>query len=127
MLTVNFAFAGGLKVVAGPGVPDKTLSQEELKQIVLGNKQYWSNDKRITVFLGRKGSSDRKAALGAAGMSELVFNRHWVGKQFRGEARAPKTFMSVGFGVELAKSVEGSIMITAEGADTKGLDAISVK
>lgn len=127
MLSMNIAYAGGYKVVAGPGVPDKSLTKEELKQIVLGNKQYWSDKTRIVVFLGRKGSADRKAALGVVGMSELVFNRHWVGKQFRGEARAPKTFMSVNFGVELAKAVPGSIMITADGASTPGLDSISLK
>lgn len=127
MLLANLAFAGGVKVVAGPGVPDKTISSEELKQIILGNKQYWSNNKRIVLFLGRKGSADRKLALGVAGMSELVFNRHWVGKQFRGEARPPKTFMSVGFGVDLAKNVEGSLMITSDSAQTSGLETISVK
>lgn len=127
MLLANLAFAGGVKVVAGPGVPDKSISAEELKQIVLGNKQYWSDNKRIVVFLGRKGSEDRKLALELAGMTELVFNRHWVGKQFRGEARPPKTFTTVGFGVDLAKSVEGSIMITTDSAQTSGLETISVK
>jgi ABC-type phosphate transport system substrate-binding protein len=88
--------AGDLAIVANPGAPVAQLSFADLRQVLKGERQYWTKDLPVVLFVRAPTSAERSAVLDVIyQMSEPQFKQYWIAKQFRAEtATAPKNLKS---------------------------------
>lgn len=103
----------GIAVVVHPGVPLDGLGLSDLKEVLLGNRQFWSTELRITLLLRAPESAERDAYVrGVCGLSEPAFRHYWIGKVFRGQATSsPKLVYSTSMAIELVKAIPGAIAL----------------
>lgn len=90
------AAVGDLAIIAHPGVPVDGLSLPELRQVFKAERQYWTKDLPIVVFVRAASSAERTAVLKVIfQMAEQQFQNYWTAKTFRAEAgTSPKNLTS---------------------------------
>jgi hypothetical protein len=72
-----------------PDVPVDSLSFTELRKLMLGNRQFWTANLRVTLLIRAPGTREREAVLKTIyRMSEAQFQQYWIAKVFREEATA---------------------------------------
>lgn len=128
LLTASLQAAEQGYFIVNTNVPVDTLTKKEILTIFLGNKQFWSNDKRIEAAY----CADKDADLffnDYLDISHKAFKRHWLKKVFSGYGTAPKSLRNPQAIVEFVSSHEGAIAfcrgISLEGK--KNIKVISVK
>jgi len=105
------AVAADIAVVANSAVPIDNLSFAELRKIVLGDRQFWSSNLRVTLLIRAPGARERDVVLRSVlQMSEAQFRQYWIGKVFRAEsAAAPKAVVSNEILLSLVNDIPGSV------------------
>ena len=90
------AGAGDLAIVAHEGVPVSGLSLPELRQVFKAERQYWTKDLPVVLFVRAPVSAERNAVLKVIfQMAEQQFQNYWTAKTFRAEAgTSPKNLTS---------------------------------
>jgi ABC-type phosphate transport system substrate-binding protein len=88
--------AGDLAIIAHSGVPVDGLTLPELRQVFKAERQYWTKDLPIVVFVRAASSAERTAVLKVIfQMAEQQFQNYWTAKTFRAEAgTSPKNLTS---------------------------------
>ena len=70
-----------LAVIVHPAMPVSGISLGTLRQVFLGDQQFWRGDARVTLFVQAQGSSERAALLNQIyRMQEPEFKRYWIAK-----------------------------------------------
>ncbi|HEY1239358.1 MAG TPA: hypothetical protein VGF16_02325 [Bryobacteraceae bacterium] len=117
-----------IAVVVGPEVPVENLSFAELRRIVLGDRQYWSSNLKITLLLRAPGAHERDAVLKAIyQMSEAQFRQYWIAKVFRAEATSgPRTVYSNDMAAELVKAIPGAVAFMDSSQIPGGLKVVRI-
>lgn len=84
--------AGDLAIVTNPNTPVNDLSFADIRQVLKGERQYWTKDLPVVLFVRAPTSTERSAVLDVIyQMSEPQFKQYWIAKQFRAEtATSPK-------------------------------------
>src|SRR3984957_12184485 len=78
---------GDIAIVVRPDVPVDNLSFAELRRLMLGDRQFWSLNLRVTLVVRAPGAREREVALrDIYQMSEAQFRQYWIAKVFRAEA-----------------------------------------
>lgn len=87
---------GPLAVIVHRSNPTEELSLAELRSIFMGERQRWSNGRRITLLLQEPGQPERDATLRLVyGMSESEVDHHFLRAVYRGQVlSAPKRLSS---------------------------------
>ena len=87
---------GDLAIVAHPGVPVDGLSLPEVRQVFKAERQYWTKDLPVVLFVRAATSAERTAVLKVIfQMAEPQFQTYWTAKTFRAEAgSSPKNLSS---------------------------------
>lgn len=118
--SVSAQGAGDLAIVTHPGTPVSQLTFTELRQVLKGDKQYWSPDLPVVLFVRAPTSAERSAVLDVIyQMSEPQFKQYWIAKQFRAEsATSPKNMRSNELTQQFVSSTAGAIGFMAA-ADVK--------
>ena len=100
-----------IALVVHSSVPVDGLSFSELRKLVLGDRQYWAPNLRVTLLLRAPVARERDVVLQKVyEMSEAQFRQYWIGKVFRGEvATGPKIVNSTDMVIGLVSSTPGSI------------------
>ena len=100
-----------IAVVINSNVPVDNLTFVELRRVVLGDKQYWETNLRVTLLLRAPVARERDIVLQKVyEMTESQFRQYWIGKVFRAEVAAgPKIVNSTDASIGLLSSVPGSI------------------
>jgi ABC-type phosphate transport system substrate-binding protein len=88
--------AGDLAIITNPDTPVDQLSFADLRQVLKGERQYWTKDLPVVLFVRAPTSAERTAVLGVIyQMNEAQFKQYWIAKQFRAETvTAPKNLKS---------------------------------
>jgi ABC-type phosphate transport system substrate-binding protein len=88
--------AGDLAIITHPDTPVDQLSFADVRQVLKGERQYWTKDLPVVLFVRAPTSAERSAVLDIIyQMSEPQFKQYWIAKQFRAEtATAPKNLKS---------------------------------
>jgi len=88
--------AGDLAIVTHPDTPVDQLSFADARQVLKGERQYWTKDLPVVLFVRAPTSAERSAVLDVIyQMSEPQFKQYWIAKQFRAEtATSPKNLKS---------------------------------
>jgi ABC-type phosphate transport system substrate-binding protein len=105
------ATPGDIAIVVNSEVPINNLSFDDLRKLVLGDKQYWAGSLRVTLLLRAPVAREREVVLRRVyDMNEAQFRQYWIGKVFRAEtATGPKIVYSNDMAVSLLASLPGSM------------------
>lgn len=86
---------GPLAVIVHRSNPTDELSLAELRSIFMGERQRWSNGRRITLLQQEPGQPERDATLRLVyGMSESEVDHHFLRAVYRGQVLSPPKRLS---------------------------------
>ena len=104
-----------IAIVVNPGVQVDNLSLEEVRNLLLGERQYWSSGLKVTLLIRAPAAAERDVLLKKVyRMSEPQFRQYWIAKVFRAEVNAgPKAVYSNQSAVELVSAIPGSVSFVA--------------
>ena len=120
--------AGDVAVVVHPTVPVSDLSFSDVRSVLMGDRQFWSSNLRVTLLIRAPSAREREVVLKTVyQMTEAQFRQYWIGKVFRAEASsAPKIVYSNEEATEVAASVPGAIAFVDASKIPKGLKVLKV-
>jgi len=115
-------------LVVRPDLPVDNLPIAELRRILLGERQFWSSNLKVTLLMPAPGSRAREVVLKTIyQMSEAQFRQYWIAKVFRAEAAAaPKIVYSNEMSAELSASVPGALAFVEAAQAPKRLKILKV-
>lgn len=125
-------FAAGkgtdIAIVVRPDVPVDNLTFADLRRILLGDRQYWSSQLKVTLLMRAPGARERDVVLkDVYQMSEAQFRQYWIAKVFRAEAQSgPKIVFTNETAVELALAIPGAVAFMETSQVPKGLKVLKI-
>ena len=119
---------GDLAIVAHPDTPIAQLTTTELRQLLKGERQYWSPDLPVVLFVRAPTSMERSAVLdGIYQMTEPQFKQYWIAKTFRAEsASSPKNLRSNELTQQFVASTAGAIGFMAANDVKPGVKVLRI-
>ena len=119
---------GDLAIVVNSETPVTSLSFAELRQVFLGDKQYWSKDMPVVLLMRAPTSAERDAVLNVIyEMKEPQFKQYWIAKIFRAELSSPpKIVYSTESTVSLISAIPGAIAFMAATDVKPGLKVVRI-
>jgi ABC-type phosphate transport system substrate-binding protein len=120
--------AADIAVVVNPGVPVNELSFAEMRKVLLGDRQFWSPNLKVTLLIRAPVARERDAVLKTVyQMTEAQFRQYWIGKVFRAEAAGgPKIIYSNEEATQAATAMPGSIAFIDAAQVPKGLKTLKI-
>ncbi|MBZ5574989.1 MAG: hypothetical protein LAP40_00350 [Acidobacteriia bacterium] len=117
-----------IAIVVRPDVPVDNLSFAELRRLMLGDRQYWSSNLRVTLLVRAPGARERDVVLKTIyQMSEAQFRQYWIAKVFRAEAASgPRIVYSNEMAVELATQIPGAVAFVDSAQIPSGLKVLKI-
>ena len=117
-----------IAIVVRPDVPVDNLTFADLRRLMLGDRQYWSSNLRVTLLVRAPGAHERDVVLKVIyQMSEAQFQQYWIAKVFREEAAAgPRIVYSNEMAAELAVSIPGAVAFVEASKVPKGLKVLRI-
>jgi ABC-type phosphate transport system substrate-binding protein len=100
-----------IAVVAHPDMPVNDLSLDEVRQVFLGERQYWNAKLPVVLLIRAPIARERDVVLRVIyQMTETQFKQYWIAKIFRAEtASAPKIVYSNDVENNLVTALPGAI------------------
>ncbi len=100
-----------IAVVVRPDTPADDVSLPELRRLLLGERQFWNSNLRVTLLMRAPAAREREVVLRIVyRMSEAEFRQYWISKVFRAEAASgPKIVYSNEMAAELVSAIPGSL------------------
>lgn len=100
-------------VIVHPSTRVDELSLVQLRQIYLGEQQFWPGSERIALLLHAPGTQERSVALRLLyRMTESEFRRYWIARTFRHDAvTGPKIVSSTVLAKKLVARIPGAIAV----------------
>jgi len=100
-----------IAVVVHPETPVSDLSLAEVRQVLLGERQYWNSKLPVVLLIRAPVARERDVVLRVIyQMTEAQFKQYWVAKIFRAEAASPpKIVYSNDMQYELISGIPGAI------------------
>jgi len=117
-----------IAVVVRPDVPVNDLTFAELRTLLLGNRQFWSSNLRVTLLAESPGAREHDVVLKTVYlMSEAQFQQYWIAKVFRAEATSgPRIVYSKDMAAELALAIPGAIAFLDASQIPAGLKVLKI-
>jgi hypothetical protein len=117
-----------IAVVVRPDVPVNDLTFAELRTLLLGNRQFWSSNLKVTLLARAPGAREREVVLKTVYlMSEAQFQQYWIAKVFRAEATSgPRIVYSNEMAAELALAIPGAIAFMDASQIPTGLKVLKI-
>jgi hypothetical protein len=103
--------ATAVAILVNPATRVSNLSLADLRQIMLGNRQFWPGGQPIVLLVRAPVAPERTAVLHTIyRMSEAEFRQYWIAKIFRDEAAtAPKIVYNASMTNQLVVAIPGAI------------------
>jgi hypothetical protein len=118
-----------IAVIVHEQVPVDGLSFQELRQIFLGERLFWSKEMTITLLVPSRGTHERKVLLDKIYQqrSEAQFQHHWINKLFSGDARSnPKITGSPRMSASLVREIPGAIALVPADRIPEGVKVLRI-
>jgi len=78
-----------IAIIVSSDVPVDNLTFAELRKLLLGDRQFWSSNLKVTLLIRAPVAREREVILrNVLQMSEAQFRQYWIGKVFRAESAA---------------------------------------
>jgi hypothetical protein len=118
----------GVAIVVRPDVPVDNLTFAELRRLLLGDRQFWASNLRVTLLVRAPGAREREVLLkDIYQMSEAQFRQYWIAKVFRAEAAtAPRIVYSNEMAAELALAIPGAVAFVDASQIPQGLKVLKI-
>jgi ABC-type phosphate transport system substrate-binding protein len=116
-------------VVAHPDTPINDLTLAEVRQVFLGERQYWNAKLPVVLLIRAPVARERDIVLSVIyQMTEAQFKQYWIAKIFRAEiASPPKIVYSNDMENDLVRALPGAIaFMDARTASHLGLKILRV-
>jgi ABC-type phosphate transport system substrate-binding protein len=115
-------------IVARPDLPVDNLSFAELRRVMLGDRQYWTRNLKVTLLVRAPGAHEREVVLKTIyQMSEAQFRQYWIAKVFRAEATsAPRIVYSNEMATELVAQIPGAVAFVDAAQVPKDLKILKI-
>src|SRR5436309_134041 len=122
------AAAGDIAIVVRPDVPVDNLSFAELRRVLLGDRQFWTSNVRVTLLVRAPGAREREVVLKTIyQMSEAQFRQYWIAKVFRAEAASgPRIVYSNEMAADLVAQIPGAVAFIDALQVPKGLKVLKI-
>jgi hypothetical protein len=122
------AAGGDIAVVVGPETPVDNLSLSEVRKLLLGDRQFWTGNLRVTLLIRAPVAHEREVVLRTIyRMTEAQYRQYWISKIFRAEASSgPKIVFSNTMASELVLGLPGSVAFVEAAQVPKGLKVIKI-
>jgi len=119
---------GDLAIVAHPDTPIDGLTTAELRQVLKGERQYWTPALPVILFVRAPTSMERSAVLdGIYQMTEPQFKQYWIAKTFRAEsASSPKNLRSNELTQQFVSATSGAIGFMAANDVKAGVKVLKI-
>jgi hypothetical protein len=117
-----------IAIVVRPDVPVDNLSFAEVRRLMLGERQFWASNLRVTLLVRAPVARERDVVLKIIyQMSEAQFRQYWIAKVFRAEAASgPRIVYSNEMAAELAGTIPGAVALVEADQVPKGLKVLKV-
>ena len=127
-LTLTAQTPVDLAIVVRPEVSIDNLTFSELRKLMLGNRQFWTSNLRVTLLIRAPGTREREAVLKTIyQMSEPQFQQYWIAKVFREEATSgPRIVYSNEMATELVAAIPGAVAFVEASQVPKGLKVLKI-
>jgi hypothetical protein len=115
-------------IAVNPDVPIDNLTMADVRRIVLGDREFWPGNARVTLLMRAPVAHERDVVLKVVcQMTEAQFRQHWIAKVFRADtALAPKIVYSADSSLDLANRTPGAITFVDAPAATRALKTVRV-
>ena len=122
------AHSTDIAVVVHPDTPVTELTLGDVRKVLLGDRQYWTNNLPVVLLVRAPVARERDVVLNVIyQMNEVQFKRYWIAKIFRAEAAtAPKIVYSNDMANELVRTIPGAIAFMAARDVRPGLKVVGV-
>ena len=122
------AAEGDIAVVVRRDTPVDTLSLAEMRKVLMGDRQFWNSNLRVTLLIRAPAARERDVVLRTIyQMSEAQFRQYWISKIFRAEATSgPKIVYSNEMATELINAIPGSVAFVDATQVPKGLKVLKI-
>jgi hypothetical protein len=122
------AVEGDIAVVVRHDTPAENLSLADIRRLLLGDRQYWTSNLRVTLLIRAPAARERDVVLRVIyQMSEAQFRQYWISKIFRAETSSgPKIVYSNEMAAELVQSIPGSVAFVDAAQAPKDLKVLKI-
>ena len=122
------AVGGDIALVVRRDVPVENLAFGDVRKILLGDRQFWTSNLRVTLLMRGPGARERDVVLRTINqMSEAQFRQYWIAKVFRAEAASgPRIVSSNEMAMELVGAIPGALAFLGSSLIPKGLKALKL-
>ncbi len=117
-----------IAILVRQDVPVENLTFAELRRLLLGDRQFWTSNLRVTLLVRAPGAREREVVLKTVyQMSEAQFRQYWIAKVFRAEAASgPKIVYSNEMAEELTAAMPGAVAFVEAPLVPKGLKVLKI-
>jgi ABC-type phosphate transport system substrate-binding protein len=125
---VPAAVASDVAVVVQPNLPVDDLTFAELRKILMGERQFWPSNVRVTLLIRAPAAHERDVVIKTIlQMTEAQFRQYWISKVFRAEsATSPKTVDTNEIAASLVSNIPGSIAFIESTQVPKNLKVLRI-
>ena len=126
--SVLSAAESDIAIVVRSDVPVDNLTFAELRKLLLGDRQFWNSNLRVTLLVRAPGAREREVVLKTIyQMSEAQFRQYWIAKVVRAEAAAgPRVVYSNEMAAELTSAVPGAVAFVEASHVPNGLKVLKI-
>lgn len=120
--------SGKIAVVVHSSVNVEGLTFAQLRNVLLGNQQFWPGNQRVTLLVRAPTSDERTVLLRRVyAMSEAQFQQYWIAKVFRAEATSgPRIVTSNDQTGLLVKAIPGAIGLVNASQIPPGVKVLAI-
>jgi hypothetical protein len=120
--------SGDVAIVVRPDVPVDGLTFREVRELLMGDRQFWTPGLRVSLLMRAPATRERDVVLKTVyRMSEAEFRRFWIEKVFRAEAQSgPKIVYSNETATELVAAIPGAVAFVDATQVPKGLKVLRI-
>jgi len=124
----TIAMAGDIAVVVRPDTPADDLSLREVRDLMMGEKQFWNSGLRVTLLIRAPAARERDVVLKVIyHMTEAQFRQYWISKVFRAETTTgPKIVYSRQMATGLVSALPGSVSFVDADEVPNGLKVLRI-
>ena len=117
-----------IAIIVRPDLPLDNLPFTELRRLMLGDRQFWASNLKVTLLVRAPGAHEREVVLkDIYQMSEAQFRQYWIAKVFRAEAASgPRIVYSNEMATELVAQIPGAVAFVDASQVPTGLKVVKI-
>lgn len=128
LFVMRAAAASPVAIVVSPDLPIDGLTFREVRNLFLGERQFWNPQLRVVLLMRAPVAPERDVVLRTIyEMTEAQFRQYWISKVFRADVSSgPKIVYSTEMASELVTAIPGAVAFIDSAQIPKGLKVLKI-